>query len=86
MTGPSGERAVRRTDAPLEKQTGDADERTGADIGRSRTVDEQIRDPFVLEFLNLRNEYAESDLEDALIHQLEEFLLELAGDFTCVGR
>jgi len=54
--------------------------------GDAVTVEEQIRDPFVLEFLNLRNEYAESDLEDALIHHLEEFLLELGGDFTFVGR
>ncbi len=50
------------------------------------TPEEQIRDPLVLEFLNLKNEYAESDLEDALIHHLEEFLLELGGDFTFVGR
>ena len=50
------------------------------------TPEEQIRDPLVLEFLNLKNEYAESDLEEALIHHLEEFLLELGGDFTFVGR
>jgi len=50
------------------------------------TPEEQIRDPLVLEFLKLKNEYAESDLEDALIHHLEEFLLELGGDFTFVGR
>lgn len=50
------------------------------------TPEEQIRDPLVLEFLNLKNEYAESDLEEALIYHLEEFLLELGGDFTFVGR
>ncbi len=50
------------------------------------TAEEQIRDPFVLEFLNLKNEYAENDLENALIQHLEEFLLELGGDFTFVGR
>lgn len=50
------------------------------------TPEEQIRDPLVLEFLGLKNEYAESDLEDALIHHLEEFLLELGGEFTFVGR
>jgi predicted nuclease of restriction endonuclease-like (RecB) superfamily len=48
--------------------------------------DEEIKDPFVLEFLNLRDEYSESDLEDALIRQLEAFLLELGGDFAYVGR
>lgn len=50
------------------------------------TVDEEIRDPYVLEFLNLKDEYSETDLENALIHQLETFLLELGGDFAFVGR
>ena len=48
--------------------------------------DEEIKDPLVLEFLNLKDEYSESDLEAALIAQLENFLLELGGDFTFVGR
>ncbi len=48
--------------------------------------DEAIKDPFVLEFLNLKDEYSESELEDALINQLETFLLELGGAFTFVGR
>lgn len=50
------------------------------------TPDEEIRDPLVLEFLNLRDEYSETDLEDALIRHLETFLLELGSDFTFVGR
>ena len=47
---------------------------------------EEIRHPLVLEFLGLRDEYSESDLEDALIRHLETFLLELGNDFTFVGR
>ncbi len=50
------------------------------------TPDEAIKDPFVLEFLNLKDEYSESELEDALIHRLEDFLLELGSDFSFVGR
>jgi len=50
------------------------------------SADEEIRDPLVLEFLNLRDEYSESDLEDALIRQLETFLLELGNDFAFIGR
>lgn len=45
-----------------------------------------VKDPFVLEFLGLRDEYSENDLEAALIQHLEHFLLELGGDFTFVGR
>ena len=48
-------------------------------------ADYEIRDPFVLEFLNLKDEYSESDLEDALIAELERFLLELGNDFTFCG-
>jgi len=48
--------------------------------------EEEIKDPFVLEFLGLKDEYSENDLEDALIHQLENFLLELGGEFTFIGR
>lgn len=54
--------------------------------GDALTVDEAVRDPLVLEFLNLKDEYSETDLEDALVHHLEAFLLELGGDFTFVGR
>ncbi len=50
------------------------------------TPDEAVKDPYVLEFRNLKDEYSESELEDALIHRLEDFLLELGGDFTFVGR
>ena len=49
-------------------------------------LDEGIKDPFILEFLDLKDEYSENDLEDALIHQLETFLLELGSDFTFAGR
>ena len=54
--------------------------------GDLMTPEEQIKDPFVLEFLDLKDEYSENDLEDALIHKLEDFLLELGSDFTFVGR
>jgi predicted nuclease of restriction endonuclease-like (RecB) superfamily len=50
------------------------------------TVEEEIRDPYLLEFLNLKDEYGESDLEEALIRHLEWFLLELGSGFTFVAR
>ncbi|MCA2979638.1 MAG: DUF1016 family protein [Myxococcaceae bacterium] len=57
-----------------------------AEPGDAVSADEAIKDPFVLEFLNLKDEYSESELEEALIKQLELFLLELGGAFTFVGR
>ena len=43
------------------------------------TLTETIRDPYVLEFLDLKNEYSETDLEDAIIENLQAFLLEMGG-------
>jgi predicted nuclease of restriction endonuclease-like (RecB) superfamily len=54
--------------------------------GQAFTPEQEIKDPYVLEFLDLKDEYSESDLEAALISKLESFLFELGGDFTFVGR
>lgn len=48
--------------------------------------EEEIKAPVVLEFLGLKDEYSETDLEEALILHLESFLLELGGDFCFIGR
>lgn len=48
--------------------------------------EDEIKDPFILEFLDLKDEYSETDLEDALIHHIESFLLELGSDFAFLGR
>ena len=50
------------------------------------TPEEEIKDPFILEFLGLKDEYSENDLEEALISHLENFLLELGSDFAFIGR
>ncbi|OQB70948.1 MAG: hypothetical protein BWX92_03783 [Deltaproteobacteria bacterium ADurb.Bin135] len=48
--------------------------------------EDEIKDPYVLEFLGLKDEYSESQLEEALIRHLEHFLLELGTGFTFVAR
>jgi predicted nuclease of restriction endonuclease-like (RecB) superfamily len=50
------------------------------------TPEEEVKDPYVLEFLGLKDEYSETDLEKALIRHLETFLLEFGGDFCFAGR
>lgn len=50
------------------------------------TPDEEIRDPYLLEFLNLKDEYSEFEMEEALIRHLECFLLEMGSGFTFVAR
>jgi predicted nuclease of restriction endonuclease-like (RecB) superfamily len=54
--------------------------------GETPTAEEELKDPYVLEFLGLKDEYSENDLEEALILHLERFLLELGGDFAFIGR
>ena len=39
------------------------------------TPEKELKDPFVLEFLDLKDEYSENDLEEALIRHIESFLL-----------
>ena len=58
----------------------------GAAPGDILSPEEEIKDPYVLEFLSLKDEYSETDLEEALIRHLESFLLELGGDFCFIGR
>ncbi len=50
------------------------------------SLEEEVRDPYLLEFLNLKDEYSESELEEAIIRHLEWFLLELGAGFTFVAR
>jgi predicted nuclease of restriction endonuclease-like (RecB) superfamily len=57
-----------------------------ADPTEQLTPEQEIKDPFVLEFLGLKDEYSENTLEEALIHRLEEFLLELGSDFAFLAR
>ena len=47
-----------------------------------------VKDPYILEFLNLKmqDEFSENDLENAIIHQLEDFLKELGKGFLFVDR
>lgn len=45
-----------------------------------------LKDPYVLDFLGLKDRYLEKDLEDAILRELENFLLELGAGFTFVAR
>jgi len=54
--------------------------------GGQMTPDMVFRDPYMLDFLNLPQLYAERDLEDAILREMERFLLELGAGFTFVAR
>ena len=50
------------------------------------TPDLVFRDPYVLDFLGLTGQYAEKDMEQAILRELEAFILELGSDFAFVTR
>jgi len=45
-----------------------------------------FRDPYILDFLDLKDTYSEKDLESAIISELEKFILEMGSDFAFLAR
>ncbi len=45
-----------------------------------------FRDPYFLDFLGLKDQFQEQDLEAAILREMESFLLEMGGGFTFVAR
>ena len=45
-----------------------------------------LKDPYLLDFLNLDDRYLEKDLEDAILREMEQFLLELGAGFSFLAR
>ena len=50
------------------------------------TPDLVFRDPYLLDFLGLKDTFQEKDLEAAILRQLEAFIMELGTGFTFVAR
>jgi predicted nuclease of restriction endonuclease-like (RecB) superfamily len=45
-----------------------------------------FRDPYVLDFLNLKDIYSEKDLEGSILIELQKFIIELGSDFAFLAR
>lgn len=45
-----------------------------------------FRDPYILDFLDLKDTYHEKDLENAILSELEKFILEMGNDFAFLAR
>lgn len=53
----------------------------------AESVKDYLRDPYILDFLNLQDKtYQESELEQAIISNIQQFLLELGKGFAFVER
>jgi predicted nuclease of restriction endonuclease-like (RecB) superfamily len=45
-----------------------------------------LKSPYILDFLDLKDRYLEKDLEDAILRDIEHFILELGSGFSFVAR
>lgn len=54
--------------------------------GDQLSADLVFRDPYLLDFLGLKEAYSEADLEAAILREIERFLLELGDGFCFVAR
>jgi len=45
-----------------------------------------LKDPYILDFLELNDRYLEKDLEDAILREIEQFILELGSGFSFIAR
>jgi len=50
------------------------------------SVNIYLKDPYLLNFLELNDNYSEKDLENAILQNLEQFILELGSDFAFLAR
>lgn len=50
------------------------------------TADLVFRDPYVLDFLGLKDTFSEKDLETSIISELQRFIIELGNDFAFLAR
>ncbi len=52
----------------------------------SDLAQQTLKDPYIFDFLTMREEYNERELEEALTENITKFLLELGSGFAFVGR
>lgn len=55
-------------------------------VQKTSSHDLVFRDPYILDFLGLKDTYAEKDVEAAILRDMESFILELGTGFCFVAR
>ena len=55
-------------------------------ISKNKETANTFKDPYLLDFLDLKEDYLEKDLENAILKELEKFILELGKGFAFVDR
>ena len=79
--------SVRELRKQISKKVYERTENANIQIQESNIIDKGVfKDPYLLDFLDLKSDYLENDLENAILKELELFLLELGNGFTFVER
>ena len=78
---------VRELRKQISKKTFERTQNADIQMYDNKTIEKGIlKDPYLLDFLELKGGYLENDLESAILKELELFLLELGNGFTFVER
>lgn len=79
--------SVRKLRSQIEKKAFERTENANIQICNSQVLTKGIfKDPYLLDFLEIKEGYLENDLESAILKELELFILELGTGFTFVER
>ncbi len=79
--------SVRKLREQISKKVYERTQNADIQIYESNIIEKGIfKDPYLLDFLNLKDGYLENDLEAAILKELELFLLELGNGFTFIER
>ncbi|MEA3496911.1 MAG: PDDEXK nuclease domain-containing protein [Bacteroidota bacterium] len=78
---------VRELRKQIEKKVYERTEKSDIQLFDNKVIDKGVfKDPYLLDFLELKDGYLENDLEAAILKELELFILELGSGFTFVER
>lgn len=77
---------VRELRKQISKKTSERTEKADIQLYDSNIAKGTFKDPYLLDFLELKDGYLENDLEAAILKELELFILELGNGFTFVER
>ncbi|MDP4187664.1 MAG: PDDEXK nuclease domain-containing protein [Bacteroidota bacterium] len=79
--------SVRELRSQIEKKAFERTENANIQIYNSSVLTKDVfKDPYLLDFLEIKDSYLEDDLEAAILKELELFILELGSGFTFVER
>ncbi len=79
--------SIRKLKNQISKKTFERIQHADIQLYNNKTIEKGIlKDPYLLDFLELKDGYLENDLESAILKELEKFLLELGNGFTFVER